>query len=394
MNVQTKSSDETISPFEWRFLEYIESLGKIGAEGFQIRVSDNFKSILKFDYHHTYEIYDLASLTKIIFTVHEMMRLFDEGRYTLEQSVQKILPWYPFPIAIGELLNHTSGLKWWVPFYQEMPRDLSPVFRRLWLQSELRHYGPESGNDKESVGKKGNETKGTITKRSAVYSDLNFLVLGYLIEELRQKPLFRCFEDLKSLGSHGEIHFRPIDSNQAQQKSIAPTEKCPWRKKVLRGEVHDDNTWALGGVSSHAGLFGSCDDVDEWGNQLLRAYWGLENKFGVTTKTVRRFTRRSLVPSLGDWGLGFMLPTAGSCSGGEFLSSQSFGHTGFTGVSLWIDPKINRVITLLSNRVHPSREDRTFISIRPKIHNGVWLSEKLPGELPKKYSEKLPKDKK
>lgn len=383
--MKTKNhTDEVVSDFEWRFVEQIEDLGDLGTEGFQLRVSDHAKPYLGYDHHHTYHYYDLASLTKILFTTHEVMRLQDEKKLKLSDSVRKHLLWYPHDLSVAQLLNHTSGLLWWKPFYEMINLKLGTVEKRLWLQKEISQIAPE------------------LTSK-ATYSDINFILLGFLIEELRDLPLLQCFQQLKKLGVHGEMHFKVNDSevtkkaiskNEVSKKGVlkkgaskkdlvsrnvstdsyAPTEKCAWRKRTLRGEVHDDNTWALGGVSSHAGLFGTVDDVQRWGDELLKALSSRKNNFGVSAETLKKFTDRSLPHSVGDWGYGFMKPTPGGCSGGEFLSDQAFGHTGFTGVSLWIDPKIGRVISLLSNRVYPTRENKLFVSQRPKIHNSIWLA--------------------
>ncbi|MFP5520752.1 MAG: serine hydrolase domain-containing protein [Bdellovibrionia bacterium] len=305
---------------------------------------------------HVYPYYDLASLTKIVFTTQAMMQAFEEAKWNLETKVQSLLNWYPHgETKILELLNHTSGLVWWMPFFQEINSELSMLERRAQLKEMLKQapYNAE--------------------RNKAVYSDAGFMILGFLLEEMYQKPLWDVWSDLKNkfyLGTTLDFHL----NNQAPFKKAlyAPTEECPWRKKLVQGEVHDENTWALGGVSTHAGLFGSVDDLGWYLLNLRSQLHGIA-RYQIRQKTTQLFVKRSITPSVGDWAIGFMMPTAGQASCGKYMSVESIGHTGFTGTSLWYDPKMDLGIIVLSNRVLYGRENKSFVALRPKIHD--WLIE-------------------
>ena len=144
---------------------------------------------------------------------------------------------------------------------------------------------------------------------------------------------------------------------------FAATERCPWRGRVLSGEVHDDNTFAMGGVSGHAGLFGDAESVMQVAAAWLDSYQGRASIFA--RELTERFWQRSKVPG-STRTLGFDTPSAGSR-----LGSRSVGHTGFTGTSLWIDPDRELVVVLLTNRVHPSRENEGIKKFRMRVHDLV-----------------------
>ncbi|MCB0421642.1 MAG: serine hydrolase, partial [Bdellovibrionales bacterium] len=204
----------------------------------------------------------------------------------------------------------------------------------------------------------------------AVYSDLDFLVLGYYLEALYEKELVKIWEGIQEDHHLETLHFCVNNKPKFSKNRYAPTEKCPWRKKVLQGEVHDDNTWSLLGVSSHAGLFGSIHDVSRWGRELRRSYYE-RGKGLAPSSIVRAYCRRSLPVTVGDWGYGFMKPSRSQSSAGKHFSASSVGHTGFTGTSFWWDPQKDLMIVILSNRVHPSRKNQKFVALRPLIHD--WI---------------------
>jgi CubicO group peptidase (beta-lactamase class C family) len=154
----------------------------------------------------------------------------------------------------------------------------------------------------------------------------------------------------------------------------APTGRCTIRNYNLQGEVNDQNTYALGGVSSHAGLFGSVDDVS-WFGLFIRSHLLKQAHTFFKNKTIETFTKRAIPESQGDWALGFMLPTPGLASSGIFFSRESIGHTGFTGTSIWYDPRQDLLVTILSNRVAFGVDHQGFKEFRPKIHD--WIVEGL-----------------
>jgi CubicO group peptidase (beta-lactamase class C family) len=150
---------------------------------------------------------------------------------------------------------------------------------------------------------------------------------------------------------------------------IAPTEKDPWRRRLLRGEVHDENAFAMGGVSAHAGLFGNTRDLAVFCQMLLNG--GVyDHRRIVRHSTLERFTARQNFPPGSSRALGWDTPSNGS-SAGSLLSQESFGHTGFTGTSIWIDPSREIFIILLTNRVHPTRENNAIRDVRRMVADGV-----------------------
>ena len=305
----------------------------------------------------TQRFYDLASVTKIVFTQQAMMQAFDSGLWTLDATLGDILPDFPRPATrITELLTHTSGIEWWMPFYESVDRSLSWQQRRRWLYARLC------------------DAPCTRTGR-AVYSDLGFMLLGFVLEALHGRTLLQVWQELYARTYSGSSLAFHVDNQPPHPlRDYAPTEQCPWRLKRLQGEVHDDNTWALGGLSTHAGLFGSIDDLTQFGLQV-RAQWRGAAGAAVRQTTARRFLQRAVAPDVGDWALGFMVPSAQGASCGSHFSAQSFGHTGFTGTSLWYDPQFDVLVCILSNRVYGGRENRGFLALRPQIHN--WLVESL-----------------
>lgn len=305
----------------------------------------------------TYPYYDLASLTKVIFTQQAMMEAFDQGHWNLTTKVKEILPDFKHSeVLITELLTHTSGLEWWIPFYKDIPIDKKWSDKRLWIFQKI---------NQSSIKK----------TDKAVYSDLGFILLGFVLEKIYQKSILDVWNDLKSryyptttLGFHVE---NKTDIPKAQ---FAPTEDCAWRKKIMRAEVHDENTWSFGGVSSHAGLFGSIEDVSAVGLNLRSQLQGIA-RYNIRQKTAQLFATRAIPSEVGDWALGYMMPSLQSPSCGPHFSIFSIGHTGFTGTSMWYDPRHDLLVIVLSNRIHYGRDNKAFIQLRPQIHS--WIFESL-----------------
>lgn len=304
----------------------------------------------------TYPYYDLASLTKIIFTQQAMMEAYDKGLWHMDSKVKDILEDFKHDISIRELLTHTSGLEWWVPFYQNINLDLQWQEKRSWIYKTI------------------NESKVNKTGKS-VYSDLGFILLGFILEKLHQKNILEVWEDIKTryypattLGYHVE------NKTDIPKERFAPTEDCPWRKRILKAEVHDENTWSFGGVSTHAGLFGSIEDVSAVGLNLRSQLQGIA-RYSIRQKTAQLFAQRAVPAEVGDWALGYMMPSISGASCGPHFSVLSVGHTGFTGTSCWYDPRNDLLVVILSNRVHYGRDNKGFVSLRPQIHS--WIYESL-----------------
>ena len=292
---------------------------------------------------HVNTIFDLASLTKPLATGSLLMQHVRGGRLDLDAPIADVLPaWSDAAhrrITVRHLLDHSSGL---------------PAHARFW-----EHARGESAYAEAIHAQPLDRAPGT----TAVYSDMGFIVLGFLIERIGGASLEAQFNALR-LDSEGELGFLPPPSLLDR---CAPTEFDPWRDRLLRGEVHDENAAALGGIAGHAGLFGTATAVGSFAQLVLRTF--REDTALGTPALMRVFAAESSVPgSSRALGWDRMRPSS-SC--GTRLSASAIGHTGFTGTSLWIDPDRDRYIVLLSNRVHPTRENQTFVSLRPRIHDAV-----------------------
>jgi len=204
---------------------------------------------------------------------------------------------------------------------------------------------------------------------TAVYSDVGFLVLSHLLEVLFEKPLLDVWSVIKNkfyAGTTLEFH---ADNHTATKLSLfAPTEECPVRKKLVQGEVHDLNCWALGGVSTHAGLFGSIDDLGWYSLHLRSQLLGIA-RYSIRQKTAQLFAKRALPEGKGDWAMGYMMPTPGSASCGSYFSLDSIGHTGFTGTSIWYDAKMDLSVNILSIGVLYGPDSKALSDMRGEMHN-------------------------
>lgn len=323
--------------------------------GVMVRAYQGGRIICDVAVGNTYAYYDLASLTKVIFTTQAMMYGFELGKWNFDTKVSEILPWFLHKeTKISELLTHSSGLPWWLPIYSEMDPAATIEERR----EKLRRILQDLPIEKQSA---------------AVYSDIGFLVLGFVLENIFDKPLLSVWEDIKNKFYNGTtLEFHPDNKFSMRANLFAPTEECPVRKKLIQGEVHDLNSWSLGGVSTHAGLFGSVDDVGWFSLHLRSQLMGIA-RYSIRQKTAQLFAKRALPEGRGDWAMGYMMPTPGTASCGSYFSSESIGHTGFTGTSIWYDSKMDMSVIVLSNRVLYGPENKAFGKLRPQIHN--WIVE-------------------
>lgn len=345
------------SVLEKSLIQNLETSIRDVTPGVMVRAYQNGRLVCDVSVGTTYAYYDLASLTKIIFTVQAMMLAFEEKKWDLDSKVKTFLPWYHHEhTRIQDLLTHSSGLIWWKPFYKELNLTETWQKRREHLRKMI-------------------ESLELTPQDVSVYSDVGFLVLGFILEVFYQKDLVSIWNDIKALFYEGTtLEFHPRNQTNLRTNLFAPTEECPWRGKLLQGEVHDENTWALGGVSTHAGLFGSIDDMGWYMLHLRSQILGIA-KYFIKLKTTQAFVKRARPEGRGDWSLGFMMPTPGKSSCGGYFSLNSIGHTGFTGTSMWYDPKSDLAVSVLSNRLVYGRENRSFVELRPLIHN--WIVEGL-----------------
>ena len=209
---------------------------------------------------------------------------------------------------------------------------------------------------------------------AAVYGDLDFIVLGAVVEAVGGQRLDDfCRERIFGPLEMSDTFFIPIGRDakplpEPIKRRIAATENCPWRDRVLWGEVHDPNASVMGGVAGHAGLFSTVDDVLKFGQIIIDVWHGRSD--ALPREPLRQFLARQNLPVSSDWALGWDTPTEGASSSGKHLSKNSVGHLGFTGTSLWIDLDREAAIALLTNRVHLIAKKSRF-GLRPIVHDAI-----------------------
>lgn len=292
--------------------------------------------------------FDLASLTKMVCTTTSVMILVDRGLVRLDGPVWSYIPEFGCKgkeqITVRHLLTHTGGL---LPFIQ-LYRDHwgKKAFYKALAEMEPAHP--------------------PMTER--VYSDLGFMTLGWMVERVSGRPLdqFAKEEIFSPLGMHN-TQFNPPTS---LRRKCAATEDCPFRKRVMQGQVHDENAYQMGGVSGHAGLFSTANDLALFARMMLHE-GNFEGRQILSPQTFHEMLRPQPMPpgvrqALGWW---FKRPPEEAT---VFLPSEnSYGHTGFTGTSIWIDPVYKTAVVLLSNAVHPKRETGHASAFRKPFHSVV-----------------------
>ncbi len=312
-------------------------------------------------------LYDLASLTKVVGLTTGLMLAVSEGKIELDAPVQRYVPAFAGAekekITVRLLLGHAGGLPAWRPLFREVSsrQDAFTLADTTPLE-----YSPGSRD---------------------VYSDLGAIVLTQILETVYHQRIDSLLEQ-RIFGPLGLTSLRYLPP-PGWLSRIAPTEMDPWRGRVLRGEVHDENAAVMDGVSGHAGLFGSVEDLlgfAEWMIAVGNDGTTERRKVGVSDgstsdhtfptfprSVVQTFTtRQNLVPG-SSRALGWDTPDSGSSSG-RLLSPHSVGHTGFTGTSLWIDFDRRVAIVLLSNRVHPTRNNPRWNPVRAGVADLVMTT--------------------
>lgn len=339
-------------------------------------------------------LFDLASVTKL-FTATAFMRLVEAGQVALDTPVADIIPEFGGERPIGEaedpltkemlppdpqfagqavraeqvtfrhLLTHTSGLAAWRSLY----RQIGPVPPAPW-------EAPSSPGVRERI-RRGVEAICRFPflyppDECVVYSDLGLILLGEAISRLMRQRLDHAIRELvlAPLGL-SQAGFRPLDDPQrADVSRYVPTEHCAWRQRRLRGEVHDENAAGLGGVAGHAGLFATAAEVATLG----QSYLGGDSEGTprlLQPETVREMTREHVRYQGISRGLGWLRRAESGASCGSRFGPESFGHTGYTGTSLWIDPQRALVVSLMTNRVYHGRNPEAITRLRPAVHDAV-----------------------
>jgi CubicO group peptidase (beta-lactamase class C family) len=296
-------------------------------------------------------VYDLASLTKVIGLTTACMMLVADGKLDLDAPVQRYVPAFRGAgkerVTIRHLLTHSSGLPAWRPLYTEATTRATAL-----ALVDTTPLAAEPG-------------------RAMVYSDLGAIVLTQAVETITGERLDQHLDRrlFRPLGMTSTRYLPPPE----WRDRIAPTERSQ-DGTIIRGTVHDENAWKLGGVSGHAGLFSTAGDLARF------AEWLLEQRAGALTpgwqpgvnppklpsNLVLEFTRRQDLPPGSSRALGWDTPSENSTAGTK-LGAHAFGHTGFTGTSIWMDPDRDLFIILLTNRVHPTRENGRIARVRPHV---------------------------
>lgn len=299
--------------------------------------------------------YDLASLSKVVSTLPCILKLVSDGELSFDDTVGKFISsagWFQTPsladVTVRQLLTHTSGLPAWKALFAQVSIRQTAIANVL--QTELVH------------------AKGTI-----IYSDLGFILLGIILErvsKLRQDEFAKRYI-FEPLGMK-ETSYGPLTN-----VPVAATEDCGWRNEMLEGIVHDENAFVLDGIAGHAGLFGTANDVATYAQAWLRLDSRLGRE-GVLLETMKEHVSDGKLRR----GLGWLLKGEDSFAG-KFATANGYGHTGFAGTSIWIEPeqgltKQSWFSVLLTNRVHPTRNHGANMhEIRQAFHNALFDATQL-----------------
>ena len=297
-------------------------------------------------------LFDLASLTKPLATALAMIYLVQELGVDLESALADMLPEFqahPLGTAtLEQLLRHRGGWAAYHPLYKGLAGE-DPVARKEELRQSLVELAPHD-----------------LPGKQTLYSDLGFMALDWVVERRTGQTLDRVVQahfygPLKT----EELFFPGLHCGLPKVR-FAATEQCVWRQRLLQGQVHDENAFAVGGVAGHAGLFGTARAVGRLVMALWAAWQGRCAAGVFEAPVIRRFLTP---PQFGLRPLGFDCPLETGSSAGDYFSPDSVGHLGFTGTSFWLDLRRQVGVVLLTNRIHPSRGNERIRRFRPLIHN-------------------------
>jgi CubicO group peptidase (beta-lactamase class C family) len=339
----------------------------------------------------TDSFFDLASVTKL-FTATAFMALVEAGLVTLDTPIADILtefgglrsisstedpltktPVPPDPAYAGQqidarqvtfwhLLTHTSGLAAWRSLYRENGEEGPDVPLPHQVSGKMRARRVAGIHDRYGFA--------YPPGQHMVYSDLGLILLGEAMARLENTTLEACVQrTLLAPLAMGNTVYNPLGKDVPPER-IVPTEFCAWRQRRCVGEVHDENAASLGGVAGHAGLFSTVWDVAVLGQMYLN-----NGSYGsarvLTPKTVADMTRTQVNFEDNPRGLGWLQRSQSWSSSGRLFGPRSYGHTGFTGTSFWVDPERQLVVVLLTNRVYYGRDPSCIIDFRPRLHDAV-----------------------
>ncbi|HVH18535.1 MAG TPA: serine hydrolase domain-containing protein [Myxococcota bacterium] len=313
-------------------------------------------------------LFDLASLTKPLATTTSILWLVHDGAVDLDSPVAKYLPEFgdreKERVTVRHLLTHSSGLKPWRAFHELLLEKERKTGERWLATQAARELVLERVLRSGLVHEPG---------AAAVYGDLDFIALGALVEAVTQRRLDDVVRERITVPlGLSDTFFVPLGEGAGMPDALrhrtAATENCPWRERILWGEVHDPNAWAMGGVAGHAGLFATADDLMRFAGIVLDVWHGRSD--ALPRELLRAFATRQRMPEKSDWALGWDTPTAGASSSGKHFSANSIGHLGFTGTSIWIDLERECTVVMLTNRVHQVAK-RSKFDLRPEVHDAI-----------------------
>lgn len=317
-------------------------------------------------------LFDLASLTKPLATGLATLWLVSHSRMDLGAPLSTTIPELRQSkfekITLDMLLDHTAGFPASRNYHEQIAEhDARAPRHEQWMGK------PEGVAQIKKMVADTHLESDPGTK--AVYSDVGFMVLGWVIEELTGLPLdqFLLREIYRPLGLEKDLFYIRLDDQRARaqlaRRQFAATEQCSWRDKLLQGEVHDPVAWAMGGVAGHAGLFGTAEAVWRLCHHLWASFKGRERTF--LAGTVRRFWTRSRRVRNTTRALAWDTPTANDSSAGKRYSRNAVGHLGFTGGSIWIDLSSDVIGVILTNSAHPTPDgkDEAMSAFRPRMYD-------------------------
>lgn len=303
-------------------------------------------------------LFDIASLTKPVSTAMLTLAAVKEKGLPLNGTASRYLEGFreedKGKITIRHLLKHTSGLPAWRPYYEEIAREHPDAVGK---RESRQHY----------LEKISQEPLEMPVAYQRIYSDLGFILLGILIEDFWEMTLDQIF--LGNVATPLEMKdtfYIPVGAGSPRPyNTFAATEESVRRKKLIRGEVHDDNAYTLGGVAGHAGLFSTVDDLHRFLTAFEKGYRGQHPL--LSQDLVQEFVGPKVKIKLG-WDT----PSQENSQAGKYFSKNSIGHLGYTGCSFWADLDQDFHVILLTNRVHPSSKNEAIKQFRPKIHDLIY----------------------
>ena len=280
------------------FLSKMGESFKVATPSLQLQAFVGGKKEIDIQVGSEYRYYDWASLTKIVFSTSLLMRLYDEKRFNLDTKVKSQVLWYSRDHSLKNLLSHSAGLIWWKPYYKEILLDRTPEEKLTQLESIISSSPIFDEQNASGVHK-------------SVYSDLDLFLLSFYYTKLTKQNLLSLWTEQKERIGFDTTNFHYLNRPVFKIEDYAPTENSEWRAQVMQGQVHDENTWALGGIAPHAGLFGEIAELSRWGLKIRQGMRGDNVKDFATSASILAFTKRAIPEELGDWASGFMMPTKG-----------------------------------------------------------------------------------